>query len=51
MLSYEHPRVRVQMGVQGIPTLIMFKDGCEVGRLVGARSRQQYCDHFDALLG
>jgi thioredoxin 1 len=49
--SDENPRTRVQMGVQGIPTLIIFKNGQEVGRLVGARSKQQYRDQFDALVG
>jgi thioredoxin 1 len=46
----EHQRTVVQLGVQGAPTLIIFKDGREVGRLVGARPRRQYQAHFDALL-
>jgi thioredoxin 1 len=40
----------VQLGVQGAPTLIVFKDGREVERLVGARPKRHYQEHFDALL-
>ncbi|MFB3043530.1 MAG: thioredoxin, partial [Nitrososphaerales archaeon] len=32
----ESPDLAGRFGVQGIPTLIIFKDGEEVGRLVGA---------------
>jgi thioredoxin 1 len=46
----EHPRTMVQLGVQGAPTLIIFKDGREVDRLVGARPRRLYQERFDALL-
>ena len=46
----EQPRTMVELGVHGIPTLLIFKDGCEVKRLVGARSKQQYRDQFDGLL-
>jgi thioredoxin 1 len=40
-----------QLGVQGAPTLIIFKDGREIERLVGARSKRHYQEHFDKLLG
>ncbi len=46
----EHQRSMVQLGVQGLPTLIVFKDGREVERLIGARSKRQYQERFDALL-
>ncbi len=46
----EHQRYMVQLGVQGAPTLIVFKDGREVERLVGARPKRHYQEHFDALL-
>jgi thioredoxin 1 len=46
----EHPRSMAQLGVQGLPTLIVFKDGREVERLVGARSKRHYQECFDALL-
>jgi thioredoxin len=32
----ENPRTAASFGVQGIPLLIFFNDGAEVGRLVGA---------------
>ena len=46
----DHPRYMVQLGVQGLPTLIIFKDGREVERLVGARPKRHYQERFDALL-
>ena len=46
----EHQRSMVQLGVQGVPTLIVFKDGREVERLVGARPKRHYQERFDALL-
>lgn len=48
--SDDHQRYVVQLGVQGLPTLIVFKDGREVERLVGARSKRQYQERLDALL-
>jgi thioredoxin len=47
----DHQRYMVQLGVHGAPTLIVFKDGHEVDRLVGARSKRHYQERFDALLG
>ena len=47
----EHQLSMVQHGVHGAPTLIVFKDGREVERLVGARSKRQYQECFDVLLG
>ena len=46
----ENQRTMVQFGVQGLPTLIIFKDGREVERLIGARSKRHYQERFDALL-
>ncbi|MGQ9925631.1 MAG: thioredoxin [Chloroflexaceae bacterium] len=40
-----------RLGIQGIPTLIIFKNGHEVGRLVGSRSEAQYREVFDKVLG
>src|SRR3989344_2799282 len=42
----EHPQIAGQYGVRGIPTLVILRDGKEVGRQVGAMSKPQ----FDALL-
>lgn len=39
------------LGIQGIPTLIIFKNGQEVGRLVSSRSEAQYREVFDKVLG
>ena len=46
----EDARYAGQLGIQGIPTLIIFKDGKEVGRLVGARPEAAYRDAFDRVL-
>ena len=46
----EHQRSMVELGVQGAPTLIIFKDGREVERLVGAWPKRHYRERFDALL-
>lgn len=35
------PEVAEQAGVMGIPTLILFRNGEEAGRLVGGRPREQ----------
>src|SRR6266536_2334620 len=35
-LSDENPRTPTNLGIQGIPTFIIFKGGEEVGRVVGA---------------
>jgi thioredoxin 2 len=34
--SDENPNLSAQFGIQGIPTIILFRDGKEVNRLVGA---------------
>lgn len=46
----EDPRWAGQFGVQGIPTLIIFKDGKEVKRLVGSRTEGAYREAFDGAL-
>jgi len=38
----ESPDLAGRFGVQGIPTLIIFKDGEEVGRLVGAAPQKPF---------
>jgi thioredoxin 1 len=50
-LNVDHDqRTMVQLGVQGAPTLVLFKGGHEVGRIVGARSKLYYRDRFEAIL-
>ncbi len=38
----EHGEVAATAGVRGIPTLIMYKDGEELGRIVGALPKDQF---------
>lgn len=47
----EEIRQASNLGIQGIPTLIIFKNGQEVGRLVGSRSEAQYREVFNKVLG
>ena len=46
----EQQRSMIRFGIQGAPTLIIFKDGKEVDRLVGARRKSSYQERFDAVL-
>jgi len=43
----DDPNVAVKYGVRGIPTLILFRNGKEAGRLVGAQEK----DRIAELLG
>jgi thioredoxin 1 len=47
----ENPRVMSQYGVQGLPTLLVFKDGRLVDRLVGAMPKPQIAAHLERHLG
>ena len=40
----EHEEAAVRFGVASIPTMIVFKDGREVERIVGARPRPQLAE-------
>jgi thioredoxin 1 len=40
----------LQYGVQSIPTMIVFKDGVEVHRMVGARGKAQMLEDLSAYL-
>lgn len=40
-----------KFGIQGIPTVILFKDGKEQKRLVGSQSESAYRKAFDDLVG
>ncbi|MBP1465894.1 thioredoxin [Candidatus Chloroploca sp. M-50] len=39
-----------KLGIQGIPTLIIFKDGLEIGRMVGSQPEARYREAFDKIL-
>ncbi|HHC07363.1 MAG TPA: thioredoxin [Actinobacteria bacterium] len=47
----ENQATAMQYGVMSIPTLIVFKDGREVKRLVGARSKAQLVSELAEFLG
>ncbi len=40
-----------KFGIQGIPTIILFKDGKEVDRMVGSRPESAYRSAFNKLVG
>jgi thioredoxin 2 len=44
------PEVSARLGVQGIPTMLLFRDGREVGRQVGALPGHQIRTWIDATL-
>ncbi|WP_416180966.1 thioredoxin [Chloroflexus sp.] len=46
----DNVRYASQLGIQGIPTLVIFKNGKEVGRLIGARPEAMYREIFDKVL-
>ncbi|HPF20802.1 MAG TPA: thioredoxin [Syntrophomonas sp.] len=47
----ENKSLAAQFGVRGIPTLIFFKDGQEVKRLVGAQGKPQLQKMIDEVIG
>jgi thioredoxin 1 len=46
-----NPVTPAKYGVQGIPTVFLFKDGQEVGRIVGARPRAVFVSMIEENLG
>lgn len=46
----EEAELAVQLGITGIPTLILFRDGHIVDRLVGVKSKQELKTKIEALL-
>lgn len=46
----EQGALAAQYGVVSIPTVIIFKDGKEAKRIVGAHDADEYADAFDALI-
>ena len=46
-----NPRTAQRYGVRGIPTLILFKDGREVDRLVGVQPEPLLRARLEALVG
>jgi thioredoxin 1 len=46
----EHPGLAQQFNVMSIPTLIVFKDGVEAQRVVGAKGKAQLLEDFSVIL-
>lgn len=46
----ENKSLAVQYGIRGIPTLVIFKDGVEAKRIVGAQSKGQLQNAIDEVL-
>lgn len=47
----EEPEISISYGVSSIPTVIMFKDGEEAGRSVGAVSQDELFEIIDKMRG
>ena len=45
-----NPRIRDRYKILGCPTFVLFKDGIEIGRKVGAQSEKQLRDLIDSIL-
>jgi len=46
----ENQNIAAQYGIQGIPTIIVFKEGREVGRTVGVMSKEKLQEKLDPIL-
>jgi len=46
-----NPMTPAKYGVQGIPTIMLFKGGNQVGRIVGARPKEQFVSLVETHLG
>jgi thioredoxin 1 len=46
----EHPNIARQFSVMSIPTMIVFKDGQEAHRIVGAKGKPQLLQDLDPFL-
>jgi thioredoxin 1 len=46
----DHQRWMSKFGITGIPTMILFKGGEEVGRVIGARPKSDLKKQFEAVL-
>jgi thioredoxin 1 len=46
----DHQRYMTQLGIRGAPTLIIFKDGVVIDRILGAMPKERYRARFDAAL-
>lgn len=47
----ENPKISGQMQIMGIPTVILFKDGKEVEKIVGLQPKEAYIKAINNVLG
>jgi thioredoxin 1 len=47
----ENGQTAMRFGIQSIPTLVLFKAGEPVERLIGARSKRDLLEHLEPYLG
>lgn len=47
----ENKNIAAQFGIRGIPTLVFFKDGSEVKRIVGVQGQPQLQKVIDEVVG
>jgi len=45
-----NPRISMQYGIRSIPTLLLFKDGQVVDRVIGVASKKEIANKLNALL-
>lgn len=50
MNTDENPEIATKFQVMSIPSLIFFKNGQQIDKLVGAQSKQKFKDTIDRLL-
>jgi thioredoxin 1 len=46
----DNPETPAKLGIRGIPTLVLFNHGREIGRLVGGVSREKLSDFVETTL-
>jgi thioredoxin 1 len=46
----ENPKTPQSLGIRGIPTLILFKDGVEAKRIVGYRTKEALIDELSSFI-
>ncbi len=47
----DNPQTTAAYGIRGIPTMIIFKNGEEIGKIVGAVPKTQIVDALNSVLG
>ena len=46
----DHPEISSRFQIMGIPSLLFFKDGELIDKIVGAASKKQFKDKIDSIL-